>query len=80
MENTEALWWSIVFADEGFGICCVSLKLFCVRRFHPTEDEKNVSPGFSMPNELPMWGRIIQTKHLIRKFISQVATWPIPSC
>lgn len=59
MENTEVIWWSILFSNAGFGICCLSLKLFCVREVITAEHTRSVSPGFRMSNQLPLWGRII---------------------
>lgn len=59
MENTEVVWWSILFSNAGFGICCLSLKLFCVREAITAEHTRSVSPGFSMSNQLSLWGRII---------------------
>lgn len=59
MENREVIWWSILFSNEGFGICYLSLKLFCIREAVSAEDTRNVSPDFSMSNQLPVWSRII---------------------
>lgn len=70
MENAELIWWSIWFSYEDFGICCVFLKLFYIRKSVSAEDTGSVSPGFSTSDQLSMWGRIIQTKILIREFLS----------
>ena len=73
-ENTEVVWWSIVFSKEGFGFCCLFLKVFCIREAVSAEDRSNVSPGLSMSNQLPMRGR---TQRLITELLSQMIARPI---
>lgn len=51
MENTEVIWWSILFSYKDFEICCLFLKIFYIRESVSAEDTGSVSPAFSTPDQ-----------------------------